>query len=99
MPRTPMEAPKELLDLQPEDAIVWPEVTPEEPIPESAPKPKRKAAKAAEPAQKAPTKKAAAKAKTDYSKLTVAELKAELGNRGLPVSGKKADLVARLEGS
>mmetsp|Transcript_24076 Transcript_24076/g.51749 ORF Transcript_24076/g.51749 Transcript_24076/m.51749 type:complete len:259 (-) Transcript_24076:277-1053(-) len=32
----------------------------------------------------------------DYAKLTVKELKALLKSRGLPVSGKKADLVARL---
>ena len=32
----------------------------------------------------------------DFSSLTVLELKAKLKERGLPVSGKKADLVARL---
>ena len=31
-----------------------------------------------------------------YENLTVAELKELLRERGLPVSGKKADLVARL---
>ena len=33
----------------------------------------------------------------DWSVLTVPELKAELKERGLPVSGRKAELVARLE--
>lgn len=35
----------------------------------------------------------------DYSSMKVAELKDELGARGLPKSGKKADLVDRLEKS
>ena len=35
----------------------------------------------------------------DWSALTVPELKAALKERDLPVSGKKADLVARLEES
>jgi len=34
---------------------------------------------------------------TDYNKNTVAELKELLSEMGLPVSGKKADLIARLE--
>jgi len=34
--------------------------------------------------------------KPDYSSMTVAELKKELKSRGLAVSGKKADLIARL---
>lgn len=34
----------------------------------------------------------------DYRKMKVKELKALLKERGLPLSGKKADLVARLEG-
>jgi large subunit ribosomal protein L22 len=34
---------------------------------------------------------------TDYAELTVDELKAELEKRDLPKSGKKADLVTRLE--
>jgi hypothetical protein len=33
----------------------------------------------------------------DWSAFTAAELKAELDSRGLPASGKKSDLVARLE--
>ncbi len=32
----------------------------------------------------------------DYENMTVAELKVQLKEAGLPVSGKKADLVARL---
>ncbi|HIH79272.1 MAG: 50S ribosomal protein L24 [Candidatus Poseidoniia archaeon] len=35
----------------------------------------------------------------DWSALTVSELKGELKERGLPISGKKAELVARLEES
>ena len=36
--------------------------------------------------------------KADYSKMSVAELKDVLKEKGLPVSGKKADLIERLEG-
>ena len=35
---------------------------------------------------------------TDYSKRSVAELKDVLKEKGLPVSGKKADLIERLQG-
>ena len=35
---------------------------------------------------------------TDYSKMSVAELKDILKEKGLPVSGKKADLIERLQG-
>ena len=35
---------------------------------------------------------------TDYSKMSVAELKDVLKEKGLPVSGKKADLIERLQG-
>jgi len=35
---------------------------------------------------------------TDYSKMSVAELKDMLKEKGLPVSGKKADLIERLQG-
>ena len=34
----------------------------------------------------------------DYSKMSVSELKEMLKEKGLPVSGKKADLIERLEG-
>ena len=34
---------------------------------------------------------------SDYEKMTVAELKDLLREAGLPVSGKKADLIARLQ--
>ena len=34
---------------------------------------------------------------SDYEKMTVAELKELLKEAGLPVSGKKADLIARLQ--
>ena len=36
--------------------------------------------------------------KNDYSKMSVAELKDILKEKGLPVSGKKADLIERLQG-
>ena len=35
----------------------------------------------------------------DYEGMTVAELKALLKEQGLPVSGKKADLIERLSGA
>ena len=35
--------------------------------------------------------------KTEYAELTVDELKAELEKRDLPKSGKKAELITRLE--
>ena len=54
----------------------------------------------------APPAEAAAAAETagsvgaaDLAKLTVKELKALLKEKGLPVSGKKAELVARLRGT
>jgi hypothetical protein len=36
-------------------------------------------------------------AATDFSSMTVAELKEECKNRGLKVSGKKAELIERLQ--
>ena len=36
---------------------------------------------------------------TDYAKKTVKELQEILGTKGLPTSGKKAELVARLHES
>ena len=35
----------------------------------------------------------------DYASMTVAELKDELKAKGLPVSGKKAELIERLQGA
>ena len=40
----------------------------------------------------------AASEETDYSKMSVAELKVLLKEKKLPVSGKKADLIERLQG-
>ena len=44
------------------------------------------------------SKKEEASEETDYSKMSVAELKDVLKEKGLPVSGKKADLIERLQG-
>ena len=44
------------------------------------------------------TKKEEVSEETDYSKMSVAELKDVLKEKGLPVSGKKADLIERLQG-
>ncbi len=55
---------------------------------------KKPAVKKAAPKKKAAAKK---KAKPDYGKMTAAQLKAELKKKGLPFSGKKADLVKRLQ--
>ncbi len=52
------------------------------------------AAKKAVPKKRAAVKK---KAKPDYGAMTGAQLKAELKKQGLPVSGKKAELVKRLQ--
>merc|ERR1719343_1399564 len=54
MPPVPPDAPEELMTLQPEGAVVWPEVTPDEPIPEGTPVPKRRVAAAPEPVEAAP---------------------------------------------
>ena len=37
------------------------------------------------------------KPSTDYAKMTVAQLKDELRGRGLKVSGRKAELIERLQ--
>ena len=37
--------------------------------------------------------------KVDYASMTVPKLKEALKEKGLPVSGKKSELVERLEGS
>ncbi|RZD32048.1 MAG: hypothetical protein CXT74_03985 [Methanobacteriota archaeon] len=52
------------------------------------------AAKKATPKKRAVAKK---KAKPDYGAMTGAQLKAELKKQGLPISGKKAELVKRLQ--
>ena len=49
------------------------------------------------PKRKAASNTASAAATTDFSKLKVADLKAECTKRGLDASGKKQDLVDRLE--
>mmetsp|Transcript_125624 Transcript_125624/g.268077 ORF Transcript_125624/g.268077 Transcript_125624/m.268077 type:complete len:233 (+) Transcript_125624:61-759(+) len=94
MPSAPPDAPAELMELQDAGVIVWPEVTPDEPIPEGK--------KAAAPARKvaAPPEPAAAAASSlpdDIDSLKVPELKKLLQERGLPTTGKKADLVQRLK--
>ena len=68
-----------------------------EPASEKAPAEKAPAEKA--PAEKAPAEKAPAKEaapSADYDSMKVAELKELLKAAGKPVSGKKADLIARL---
>jgi len=55
---------------------------------------KKPAAKKAAPKKRAAAKK---KAKPDYGAMTSAQLKAELKKQGLPVSGRKAELVKRLQ--
>jgi hypothetical protein len=55
---------------------------------------KKAAAKKAAPKKRAAAKK---KAKPDYGAMTSAQLKAELKKQGLPVSGRKAELVKRLQ--
>jgi hypothetical protein len=64
----------------------------EEKVAEKAPA--KKAPAKAKAAKKAPAKKAAPS--VDHSSMTVAELKELLKAAGKPVSGKKADLIARL---
>ena len=46
----------------------------------------------------AESKKEEVSEETDYSKMSVSELKDLLKEKGLPVSGKKADLIERLQG-
>ncbi|PXF19132.1 MAG: histone-like protein 2 [Methanobacteriota archaeon] len=61
----------------------------------AAKKPAAKKAAAKKPAaKKAVAKK---KAKPDYGAMTRAQLKVALKKKGLPVSGKKAELVKRLQ--
>ena len=51
------------------------------------------------PAEEAPAEEAPSGDAPDYASMTVAELKDELKAKGLPVSGKKAELVERLQGA
>ena len=51
------------------------------------------------PAEEAPAEEAPSAGAPDYASMTVAELKDELKAKGLPVSGKKAELVERLQGA
>jgi small subunit ribosomal protein S3Ae len=51
------------------------------------------------PAEEAPAEEAPSADAPDYASMTVAELKDELKAKGLPVSGKKAELIERLQGA
>jgi small subunit ribosomal protein S3Ae len=51
------------------------------------------------PAEEAPAEEAPSTDAPDYASMTVAELKDELKAKGLPVSGKKAELIERLQGA
>ena len=66
---------------------------------DAKPAAKKPAAKKAAAKKAAPKKRAAAKkkAKPDYGAMTSTQLKAELKKQGLPVSGRKAELVKRLQ--
>jgi len=56
-------------------------------------------APAEEAAEEAPAEEAPSTDAPDYASMTVAELKDELKAKGLPVSGKKAELIERLQGA
>ena len=51
------------------------------------------------PAEEAPAEEAPSEDAPDYASMTVAELKDALKAKGLPVSGKKAELIERLQGA
>jgi len=87
----PPEPPEELMKLQPEGSIVWPEVTPDEPIPKGSGG--RKVAAAPEPVT------ASEDLPDNLAGLKVSELKKLLTDRGLSAVGTKAKLIARLEES
>lgn len=87
----PPDAPEELMALQPPGAIVWPEKTPDEAIPEGNTKPKRKVAAAPEPVDEA--------LPANLDDLRVPELKKLLTARGLSTAGSKLELIERLKGS
>lgn len=71
-------------------------------LPVTLRKTKEKAAKTMAPRSSSKRKAAPAAAEVipvvDWSKMTVAQLKSECTQRGLPTDGKKVELVARLEG-
>ena len=51
------------------------------------------------PAEETPAEEAPSEDAPDYASMTVAELKDALKAKGLPVSGKKAELIERLQGA
>ena len=79
-------------DEEPEDETSAEEASDEEPPAEETSAEETSAEEA--PAEEAPSADA-----PDYASMTVAELKDELKAKGLPVSGKKAELVERLQGA
>ena len=79
-------------DEEPEDETPAEEASDEEPAAEET------SAEEA-PAEEAPAEEAPSADAPDYASMTVAELKDELKAKGLPVSGKKAELVERLQGA
>tara|TARA_B100000925_G_scaffold215504_1_gene164716 strand:+ start:4436 stop:5401 length:966 start_codon:yes stop_codon:yes gene_type:complete len=74
-------------DEEPEDETSAEEASDEEPPAEET------------SAEEAPAEEAPSADAPDYASMTVAELKDELKAKGLPVSGKKAELVERLQGA
>jgi len=104
MPPVPVDPPEELMALQPEGSIVWPDITADEPIPDSlAARAGRKVAAAPEPVEAgAPVVAGAAAVKElppGFEDLRVPQLKVLLQERDLPVTGTKATLVQRLKDS
>mmetsp|Transcript_49817 Transcript_49817/g.154032 ORF Transcript_49817/g.154032 Transcript_49817/m.154032 type:complete len:229 (-) Transcript_49817:96-782(-) len=86
LPPPPPDAPEELMSLQPPGAIVWPEKTADEPVPETG---GRQVAAAPEPVATSPLP-------ADLGGMRVQQLKELLEERGLPCTGTKAALVERL---
>ena len=79
-------------DEEPEDETPAEEASDEEP-------PAEETSAEEAPAEEAPAEEAPSADAPDYASMTVAELKDELKAKGLPVSGKKAELVERLQGA
>ena len=79
-------------DEEPEDETSAEEASDEEP-------PAEETSAEEAPAEEAPAEEAPSADAPDYASMTVAELKDELKAKGLPVSGKKAELVERLQGA